>query len=226
MLDVKTLPLITVVSLLPIAGMAATVQIDSFDTSQSVIDPLGGMFGSTSTVTATEALGGMRTITARGDGTLFPVSTTTINISGGTAAVSNSDQVTGTGLFEWAAGGVDFTDGGTNDTFVLDIVSIDLGATFALTVDGATATSAYSTTTGFVSFDFGAFGDLTSASTISLMVSGDVSLDTSFWFLGAEDLVADPGNQTVSPVPLPAGGLLLGGILMAGGVAASRKRRT
>lgn len=225
MLYVKTLPFLTAVALFPLAGTAATIQIDSFDTAQAVIDPSGGIFGSTSTIAAAEALGQMRTITASGDGTLFPVSTTTINITNGTAAVSNSDQVTGTGLFEWAAGGVDLTDGGTNDTFVLDIVSIDLGATFALSVDGTTVTSAYSATTGFVSFDFSAFGDLTNAFAISLLVSGDDALDTSFSFLGAEDLVSGPGNQTVSPVPLPAGGLLLGGLLMAGGVAARRKVR-
>lgn len=223
MLNVKTLSVLSAIALIPVAGNAATVAIDSFTTTQGAIDPAGGGLGTTSTVSASEALGGTRTITANGTGGLFPLVTTTISVGGGTASVSNSDQVVGTGLFEWAMNGEDLTDGGTNDTFVLQVVSADLGGSFELTVDGLSSTSTYNPATSTVSFSFGAYGNLSSANAISLLVSGPTSFDTSFSFLGAEDLVP---NTPVSPVPLPAAGLLLGSVLLGGGIVARRKAKS
>ena len=215
MFDVKTLAIMGAVALAPVAGSAATVAIDTFDTAQLAIDPGGMGFTDTNTVAAGEAVGGNRTITADGDGTLFPVSTTSINVAGGNAQVSNSSGVTGTALFEWNAGSVDFTDGGTNRFFVLNVLDVDLDVSFALTVDGVTSTSIATATAGAVLFDFGDFAgaDLTSASAVSLFVSGPTSFDATFDFLGAAE------------VPLPAGGLLLGSILLGGGFAARRKAK-
>ena len=118
MFDVKTLAMMSAVALAPVAGSAATIAIDTFDTAQLAIDPAGSGFSDSNTVAAGEAIGGNRTITADGNGTLFPVSTTTINVGGGSAEVSNSIGVTGTALFEWNAGGIDLTDGGTNRFFI------------------------------------------------------------------------------------------------------------
>ena len=213
MFDVKTLAIMSAVALAPVAGSAATVAIDTFDTAQLAIDPAGSGFSDSNTVAAGEAIGGNRTITADGNGTLFPVSTTTINVGGGSATVSNSSGVTGTGLFEWNAGGADLTDGGTNALIVLSVIDVDLDVQFDLTIDGATSSATSASTAGDIFFSFADFGDLSSASSISLLVSGPDSFDAEFDFIGA------------AQVPLPAGGLLLGSILLGGGFAARRKAK-
>lgn len=222
MYNIKALTAIAAVGLFPFAANSATVTIDSFDTTQIVAAPGGGGASDTATVTAGEAIGGERKITATGDGVITPGNNTTVFVNGGTASVSNSDSVTGTGYFEWVAGGFDLTDGGTNDAFVLQIASVDLNVSFTLTVDGTSQTSAFNSTTGVVSFGFGAFGNLMNANDISLLVEGPASFDARFSFLGAEDLEPNAGP---APVPLPAGGLLLGSILLGGGIAARRKAK-
>ena len=215
MVNVKTLALVSAVALAPVAGAAATVTIDTFDTFQQVIDPSGFGLGASDTAAAGEAIGGNRTITADGDGAVFPTLATGVTVTGGTALVSNGSGVTGTGLFAWNAGGVDLTDGGTNTQFVLEVIDVDLDVSFDLTVDGATVTSTATSTAGTILFDFADFGgaDLTNADSISLLVSGPTSFDAEIDFLGA------------AAVPLPAGGLLLGSILLGGGFAARRKAK-
>ena len=219
MFNVKTLAAVSAVALLPMAGSAATVTIDSFLTSQEVIDPSGFGLPATSTVAAAEAIGGDRTITAAGDGASNPTRATSILVDGGSAFVANGPTVTGTALFEWAAGGFDLTDGGTNDTFVLALNSIDLSVDYALTIDGASAASSFNSATGNVEFDFSSFGDLSSADAISLLVSGPTSFDASFSFFGAEDLVENP----VATIPVPAAGFLLGSVLLGAGFMGRRK---
>lgn len=220
MVNVKKSVAIVCTATFPMVASAATVTIDTFDTAQQALDPSGFGIQSTDTIAAAEALGGMRTITANGNGPTFPSLVTAVNVQGGAGSVSNGDQVTGTGLFEWAAGGFDLTDGGTNDTFVLQINSVDLNVGFELTVDGSSASSAFNSNTGNVEFSFGAFGDLTSANDIALLVSGPEAFDASFSFFGAEDLIENP---VVATVPLPAGGLLLGSVLLGAGYVARRK---
>lgn len=220
MFQLKTILVAGAVALAPVVSSAASITIDSFDTPQIAISPSGAGIGASSTIAAPEAIGGSRTITADGDGAFFPILTTAINVAGGTASISNSDQVVGSGLFAWDAGGTDLTAGGVNDTFVLVINSVDLGVTFDLTVDGVTSTSAFSAATGDVLFDFAAFGDLTSANDISLLVSGPAAFDASFSFFGAEDLIDNP----VAPIPLPAGSVLLGSLLLGAGIFARRRK--
>jgi len=219
MFNFKTLSMVAAVALAPVAASAATISIDSFDTPQTAITPAGSGIGTSSTIAAPEAIGGQRTITVTGDGDLFPIVTTSINIAGGNVSISNSEGVTGAGLFEWTAGGVDLTDGGTNDNFVLEVNSVDTAVSFDLTIDGYTASHTAVSTSDDVLFDFMSFGDLTDANEISLLVYGPAAFDANFSFLGAEDLTANP----VSPVPLPAGGLLLGSILLGAGFMARRK---
>ena len=95
----------------------------------------------------------------------------------------------------------------------LSVIDVDLDVQFDLTVDGATSSATAASAAGDILFDFADFGDLTSASSISLTVSGPVSFDAEFDFIGA------------AQVPLPAGGLLLGSILLGGGFAARRKAK-
>ena len=215
MFDVKTLATIGAVALSPVAGSAATVVIDTFDTIQLAIDPTGDGVLDTSTAPAAEAIGGSRTITASGDGAPFPVSVTAINVGNGIAAVSNSAGVTGTALFEWNAGNVDLTDGGSNDSILLSVIDVDLDVQFDLTINGVTSSSVAASEAGQILFSLADFGDLSNgAGEISLFVSGPTAFDAQFDFIGA-----------VSEVPLPAGGLLLGSILLGGGFAARRKAK-
>lgn len=216
MFNVKTLAIMSAVALAPVAGSAATIAIDSFDTAQLAIDPAGAGFTDSNTVAAGEAVGGQRSITADvvTNAQNLPVAATLVNVANGSATVSNGAGVTGTGLFEWNAGGLDFTDGGTNAFFILDVVDVDLDVQFDLTVDGSTVTSVSTSSAGTVLFDFADFAaDLTSVSAISLFVSGPTAFDAEFDFIGA------------AAVPLPAGGLLLGSILLGGGFAARRKAK-
>ena len=207
---------------LPQATLAATITIDDFTTNQAAAAPAEGAVPSTSTIAAPEAIGGFRTISLRGDGTGGIFSTTAANVSGGEASLSNTSGVTGSALFQWVPGGVDLTDGGLNDSFVLDVIATDLGTKFDLTVDGTTV-SASSGAAGRVVFPFTGFGDLTNANDISLFVSGPANLDTTFNFIGADDLIANPVTPPVAAIPLPASGLLLGGLILGAGVVTRRK---
>ncbi len=102
-----------------------------------------------------------------------------------------------------------------NTQFVLDVINVDLNVVFDLTVDGITATSISTSSAGNVTWDFSSFAgaNLGSASEISLLVSGPTAFDAEIDFIGA------------AAVPLPAGGLLLGSILLGGGFAARRKAK-
>ena len=95
----------------------------------------------------------------------------------------------------------------------MSVINVDLDVQFDLTIDGATSSSTAVSAAGDILFDFADFGNLASATSISLLVSGPVAFDAEFDFLGA------------AQVPLPAGGLLLGSILLGGGFAARRKAK-
>lgn len=220
MLSFRALLVASAAAILPATSFAAPILVDGFTAAQTVSAPdFSPLFPTSSTVDSTYA-GGDRTVTARGDGAAFPGLATVVTIGGGAAAISNGTGVIGTGLISWALGGLDLTDGGLNDTFVLGVNRVDLALSFNLTVDGVTVSSSSTSATGNINFGFASFGDLTNVPEISLFVSGPSDFDASFSFLGADDL-----NPNVSPVPLPAGGLLLGSVLLGGAVAARRKAK-
>lgn len=225
MVNLKTFGAAAAVALVPMMGAAATISVDDFSTFQVASAPGLGSLGPNSVATAPAGSIGDRTLTASGNGVNTPGSSTDILISGGIGAVSTSAGVTGQGRFTWDAGGIDFTDNGTNDTFVLDIVTLDLGANYELGLNGTVVSTATVSAASNILFDFADFdmADLMNANTISLFVSGDDAFDTSFTFLGAEDRVPPSVVVPPSAVPLPAAGfLLLAGL---GGMAGLRRRK-
>jgi len=227
MVNVKILGAAAAVALVPMMGAAATITVDDFSTFQAASAPgISTIVEPNSTATAPAGAIGDRTLIATGDGVFTPGSSTDILITGGLGSVSNGAGVSGQGRFTWDAGGIDFTDGGVNDTFVLDIITLDLDASYALGLNGSVVSTSTVSAASNILFDFNDFNasDLMNASTISLFISGDDAFDTSFTFLGAEDRV--PPTVVVTPpaaVPLPAAGfLLLAGL---GGMAGLRRRK-
>lgn len=220
MMSIRTLAVASISALIPAVGFAAPITIDGFTAAQTVSDPdFAPLFPTSSTVDSTYA-GGDRTVTAQGDGGAFPGLATVVTIGNGSASISNGSGVIGTGLFSWDLRGFDLTDRGLNDTFILGVNRVDLALSFSLTVDGRTVSSSSTSTTGNLTFGFASFGQLTDVQSISLFVSGPSDFDADFAFLGVDDLLPN-----VSPVPLPAGGLLLGSVLLGGAVAARRKAK-
>ena len=118
---------------------------------------------------------------------------------------------------DYALGGVDLTDGGTNDTILIGINSIDLSALFTASVNGVSGSAGVSAQ-GNLNFLFSDFAgvDFSNVTSLSFTVdsNGVDDGDSSFTFIGIDDL-----QPNVSSVPLPAGALLLGTALFGLGFA-------
>lgn len=212
----KTLVLAAVTSVaLPVAAHAATVTIDSFGDDQGPVEATAGATVMDSQATAS-AIGGTRNISV----TNFSGSASTEGqTGGGLFGFSNGFATQGSATLSYLAGSADLSDGGTNDTIVAEVLSIDLGMAISLLIDGVTQ-SLIVNNTGNIQFAFSDFAgvDFTSVDSISLTfdTNGVPAVDASIVLFGAQDLVANPVTPDPSPVPLPAAGWLLAGALAAG----------
>ncbi len=146
-----TLSAITFSALL--LGSAQALTIDTFNTNQSVIDGLGG--GATSSVVsdAVNILGTDRTVSIE---QLGPGGTASeININTGTPGIltlGNTDafsvsNITYNGIGGAGLGGVDVTEGGSDDRFTLFVVFGDFPTGIQLTVSDGTNTASLSAAT-------------------------------------------------------------------------------
>jgi len=193
---------------------ATTISIDDFTTTQGVVSAPPT---ASDTQTAPAGAIGDRTITA--ESTVQGFTTGRINFFDTELfQVSNDDGAQGVVTVSYDLGGLDLTVGGL-DTIVVGVESIDLTGLFTVDVDGTTAGSTVSTT-GDLNFAFDDFtgADFTSVDTLSFSVgsNGTDSLDSSFTFIGVQDLQANV-------VPLPAGGALL--LTGFAGLVALRRRK-
>ncbi|MFC3059620.1 VPLPA-CTERM sorting domain-containing protein [Paenirhodobacter populi] len=158
---------------------------------------------------------------------------TSLESADGYLDFSNSARTSGTGTVLWdgigstGLGGVDLTDGGTNNALFLDVIFADANLTLSFSVtDTAGFTSTISktvaesllepTSLSFLFSDFSGSANFSSLNSISLILTGttqglDASIDTVY------------AASTLPAVPLPAAGWLMVGGLAALGVMKRRK---
>ncbi len=222
----KTIVMAAVATLgFAVTASAVPISIDDFSTAQGpIFDPM--LVPGQSNTDTQAAPGGAiadRTLTVTSASGAF--TSGRINFLGsGQLEVSNDNGAQGTVSVSYDLAGLDLTGGGILDTIVVGVNMVDLSGLFTVDVDGVTANAAVGST-GNLNFAFSAFAgaNFSSVNTLSFSVdsNGVDSLDSSFTFIGVEDLEPNPG---VPAVPLPAGGvLLLSGLV---GLAAVRRRKS
>ena len=229
--QMKTLFLSLALAAAPLAASAATLVIDDFSTRQVLADRPTPAFPKSSEAYGPSVIGGYREMAVK---TLMkrpgPFATTFSSNVDGEELLNFSNQSgqqgTATLLYDGAGsaglGGIDLTVGGGKG-FQFLVENADASLTIASTVwDVAGRQSSFEQTFpqtivgGRISFrfaDFGGRADFTSTNAIRFVFSGPPNLDASVALLA------------VSPIPVPAGGLLLGTVLAALSLGASALRR-
>lgn len=212
--------------LMTASAAAAPITIDTFDGDAWVADAPFFIIGSEAEVAAGSAIGGWRDLLAESDST-DPLATE-VRTSGGSLAYSNTAGSSGTGTVTWdgndgdastvdtsGLGGIDLTDGGTNDGFLIKLLSADANLSITLNVwDMAGNLSSLDVlfTTSLVEYSaflyldgFVGGADLTNVGAIQLVLDGPENIDAVIDFIA------------VAPVPLgPAMPPLLGALFMLG----------
>lgn len=221
------------------AAHAAPIVIDDFVDEQLVaLVEFGGVLSS-SEIAASTALGGYRGLSVTSDAAAFFNTLMQTGATSGTSKLdlSNTPGVTGSGFVVWdgagsaGLGGVDLTDGGTNDAILSTIIFADGASQLEFMVtdtSGTSGTAIYQIPTGIsgstvASVLFSGFTnsvDFTAVDSLLLSMSSTVP-GTAF----SIDLVSAGVASAPAPVPLPAAGLLLGSVLVGGGTLAARRRK-
>lgn len=221
------------------AAHAAPIVIDDFVDQQVVtLVEFGGVLSS-GEIAASTAIGGYRELAVASDASSFFNTLMQTGDASGTSKLdlSNTPGVTGSGLVVWdgqgntGLGGVDLTDGGTNDAILSTVIFADGASLLEFVVtdsSGMSGTAAYQIPTGisastvasvlFTDFTNGV--DFTAIESIGLVLSSTAS-GSAF----SLDLVSAGVSPPPAPVPLPAAGLLLGSVLLGGGTLAARRRK-
>ena len=227
----KPFLLSTAIAMMPAVASAAPFLIDDFSASQITADRPASGFPKTSEVSDPAILGGFREIRSK---TLRPrpgpfATTLSANVDGENLLnFSNQSDQQGVGTLLYngegssGLGGVDLTFGGVGQGFRFFVENADASLTIeSIVSDTSGGTSILEQTfpqtisgdrISFVFDDYDGDADLTSVNAVRFVFTGPANLDASFSLLG------------VSPIPLPASGLLLGAGLL--GAAALRRRRT
>ncbi len=225
----RTLITVSAIVLMTSFGaQAAPITIDSFDTASHNADAPIGPIPSSSEVAGGGILGGYRDIEVDAQ-TASPsfFETSAEANGGGTLQFENGVGVHGKATFTWdgndnplavdttGLGGVDLTDGGTNNAFGLDIILIDQpGLEIMFTVWSTSGVSTFTQISGpagpsTLHFDFSAFtgtADFTDVGAIQLMLTSSQNdgIDAEIDLLEATN---------TSPVPVPAALPLMAGAI-------------
>ena len=211
------------------AGMAATIIIDDFTTSQRVSDTDGP--NTLVDVFAPEAIGDRRDMFVTTD-QKPRIGGSVLESNGGLLSFSNASNQTGeaTLVYDGLAGaglggasGLDLTDNGTNNRFLFSDPDGDLPGTFflATVTDINGASSEYDELFDLTLDPFLRFSEFTGLAEFDKVASITFTFDT-------RDVANFDGSiSRISVVPLPASALLLLGGLggFAGLSAANRRRR-
>ena len=226
----KPFLLATTLAIAPVAATAATFLIDDFSTTQIVADRPTAGFPKSSEVADPAILGGYRDLSIK---TLNKrpgpfASTLSTNVDGEELLnFSNQSFQSGIGTLLYngqgsnGLGGVDLTFGGVGQAFRFVVENADAALTIESIVSDTSGRASMlkqtfpETIVGdritFLFDEYSGNADLTAANAIRFVFSGPENLDASFALLG------------VATIPLPAGGALLGGALLAF-VAVGRRR--
>ena len=218
----RSILLATALAATPLLASAAPFLIDDFSTSQFVADRPTPGFPKSSEVADPTVLGGYRDLfvkTLKKRPGPFATSLATNVNEEELLNFSNQSFQQGIGTLLYngqgssGLGGIDLTFGGVGEAFRFVVENADAEMTIAATVsDTAGGTSTLTQTFpqtivgGRISFafdDLAGDADLTSVDALRFAFSGPPNLDASFALLG------------VAPIPLPVGGALLGGGLLA-----------
>jgi hypothetical protein len=221
----KSLAAAALVSISPAIANAASVTVDNFTSFQTVSSNSTNTPQS-DTLADASVWGGNRyieSITLESGASSLNNNVTVVS---GIGAISNDVTVKGKNTLSYAGGPADLTDGATNTGIAIFIDSLDGSFDFSLILtDGSANTNTITqtiTANGFYAFLFSGFTGVDATDVSSFMVeitSNTSGSDMAFDFIEASDL-------TPPAVPLPAGGVLLGSILLGGAFVAKRRKKS
>lgn len=239
MTSMKSLLLAAVATTALVAGSAsaATIVIDRFITEQYVVavPPTGDVSMSEVIAPSASAVGGYRYM--RVSNNHNRLNGTSLATGDGYLDFSNASRTTGTGTITWngpgltGLGGLDITDGGTNDAVFFDVIfaDSDISMAFSLT-DTSGRRSVFNALLSeelsdpqSVIFNFSDFigdADFTQINSISFTLGAArnaVDASLSMLYFGST-------QPAPAPVPLPAAAGLLGAALGGLGLVARRRR--
>ena len=230
----KTILFSAALAAAPVAASAATILVDDFTSRQVVADQPLPAYPRTSEIADAAVLGGYRELSIRSVTGGGPFASTLSSDAGGEKLLNFSNQSGQAGMgvvvYDGAGsaglGGIDLAGGEADARFRLFLANADAPVTIESVVTdllGGTSTLArtlpqsmvrQAVTLAFADFTGGA--DFGRVDSISFRFSGPKDLDASF------DRIMVV-NDAVSPVPLPAGGVLLGlGLLGLAGLVSRR----
>ncbi len=231
----RVLSTIMALGLTTTGASAATVVLDSFDSTQVVVDrPTGGQVNNSQLADAS-VFGGFRDLSVSND--QGNDNATQVVVGGGTLAFSNTFGNSGSGTLTYdgddsptsvnttGLGGLDLNFGKKGTGFVFDVIATDFN--LLLTVRAWDMVGGFSEfsqafpalTSGVFSGSFSDFSgdaDLSNLGALQFVAGGQ----------GVEDLDAGIRSIGVNVVPLPAAGFLLGGVVLAGAAVGRKRRKT
>jgi hypothetical protein len=222
----KSIAAAALLSVTPVLAHATSVTIDDFSVDQFVEITNGTI---SDTVSDAGIYGGDRAVSLTAtSGTGNPGNKSAISVFGGEASVGNASGQSSVSDFLYTTTSFDLTDSGSNTGIAINMSSLlgsfDFDLTLTDSLGGNFTSSQTVATNGFLTFVFSNFTtagvDVTDVTSLLLRITSNApGSDVTFDFIEASDL-------TPPSVPLPAGGVLLGSILLGGAFVAKRRKNS